>query len=338
MGRYFPYLPNALKTEWFDYMTNYVLSTTRYGRPDMVLEGWLLTQLPRELKEVIKYSSNLLTVTMRNYAAHAPGAILKANGHDYTEVVAALRTKMRKENERSLMPRVKQQRFEDCVHCAGRSNCLDRLTALCLPPKLSGKRVLDWTCNAGYFATRLYQRGAEVYATDTHDDVVRLAARISTGIYNIPAIRYYRGNLLTSSFAKPVQFDYILLLHTLNGTNNPAAVISRAKELLAPGGTLVVEVNIMQLDSTDPLSARTPIFREIKDKYGSVTWCPNERTILTSAAGLTPVMRKCSTQPLNSTLCRMVYHFKQPVDTTVSLPPREPVSDVCKLDLTGDAA
>jgi 2-polyprenyl-3-methyl-5-hydroxy-6-metoxy-1,4-benzoquinol methylase len=308
LGRYFPHLPADLRREWFEYMTNYVLSVTRYARPDMVIEGWLLTLLPKDLKEVLHRRCSILTVTMREYAAHTSGKTFKPTGTDYLPVVDALKKRLTVDKERDYMPRVTYQKFEDCKHCAGRSDSLGRFQALELPEDMSGTIVLDMSCDTGYNAIRCAQRGATVYAVDTDENQVRLASRIANSIYRLPKIRFYYGDILVEEFKTPVLFDYIICQKLFNKYREQKPLFDRASEMLKPDGLLLAETLIPKFDVGNPLRTQFPYVKEVKYRNEDI-FCPNDKTVMAYSGNMTLSKRTKSIQPGNSLLGRIVYSF-----------------------------
>jgi SAM-dependent methyltransferase len=309
LGRYFPFLPINLRREWFEYLTNYTLSVTKYAKPDMVIEGWLLTLLPKDLKLVLYSRTNILNVTMRRFVAHTSRKSFRPVGADYTKVVEALKNCMRADQERELMPRVKRQRYEDCKSCSGRSDTAGRLAAFGLPASLANKHVLEIGCNTGYFAIRCAQRGATVYAVDTDEGAVRLSSRIANAIYRRPDIRFYRGNILQEDFRKAQKFDYILLLNGINRHQAPEQLFARAKQLLAPGGRVLAEVTLARMDNKHPDYARLPYYREVR-QHDDVMRCPNDITVQSWCDSYKLVQRTQSVPTASNMLSRTAYTFQ----------------------------
>jgi hypothetical protein len=91
LGRYFPHLPGELRREWFEYLANRVIRICATAKRDVVVEGWLLTLLPKDLKEAIRAKSNLMTVTMRKFVAHTRAGTVTVEKRDYKTAVARLR-------------------------------------------------------------------------------------------------------------------------------------------------------------------------------------------------------------------------------------------------------
>jgi SAM-dependent methyltransferase len=308
LGRYFPYLSTELRREWFEYLTNYTLSVTKYARPDMVIEGWLLTLLPKDLKEVLHSRCSIMNVTMRHFAAHASKRVFQPTGRDYNKVVDALQERMRIDKEAELMPKVRYQRYEDCRHCPGRSDSQGRLAAFGLPEDLSGKSVLEIGCQTGYFGIRLAQRGAKVYAVDANPGAVQLASRIANAVYRLPSIRFYHGNILTEDFRNSPKFDYVLAVNGLAGLEDPVQLFKRVDSLLKPDGVFLLEATVPRLDSGNPDRDKAPFFKEIKIKNDVLRY-PNDKTVQTWAQGFSLQQRVRSVPPGNSLLARVAYTY-----------------------------
>lgn len=244
LGRYFPSLRTALRREWFEYLTNYLLARIKYAKPDMVIEGWLLTLMPKDLKALLSHACTLINITMRHYTAHTTKQAFKPIGKNYSRVVSGLQKYVQREREAPLMALVKHQKFEDCAHSKGRIDCASRLARFELPENLAGKRVLETACDTGYFGIRLAQRGATVYAVGKLADKVRLASQIANSIYRLPNIQFYCGDVLTEDFKTHRPFDYIVTTATILNPESTGPWCRRAAQLLAPGGLLIVDVAV----------------------------------------------------------------------------------------------
>jgi 2-polyprenyl-3-methyl-5-hydroxy-6-metoxy-1,4-benzoquinol methylase len=308
LGKHFPHLPNPLKREWFEYLTDYALACTKYARPDMVMEGWLLTLLPKDLKAILHHRTTILSIAMRQYVAHTSRRNYAAEGSNYTKVVSELKRRLTRDKVVELMPLVRQQRFEEYSNCAGKSDCAGRLLAFGLPADMRGKNVLEVGCGTGYFSIRCAQRGADVWAVDTHEESVRLSARIASSIYRLLNIKFYCGDIMHENFNKPVKFDYILLLNGLTSLTDPTSLFRRLQDFLAPDGQLLVEAIVPRLDAASEFKDKVPYFKEIATKRGVVKY-PNAATVQAWAGGLSLLQRTRSSQPANSMLIRVAYKF-----------------------------
>jgi SAM-dependent methyltransferase len=304
LGRYFPYLSQALRHKWFTYFVRHVLSVAKYAHPDLVVEGWLLTRLPTEMKDILRQHANLMTVTMRAYGAHTDKKVFKPVNKNYFPVVSALRDRLTRVYDKLLMPKARKHRFEDRAYSIGKSDCLARLDAFQIPTDLSGKTVLDWECENGYFATRFRQRGADVTAVSASAEQAELTSRIANAIYRMSDIRCYHGDLMTENFKKPKKFDYVLLSGNVNDHQDPSRLFERAKEFLAPGGRLIVEA-CMQ-GNQDPTDHVVPVVQKdgSTEFYFSETW-------LRSCVGPGLVLQSNgpSVHPSDPQFVRKAYHF-----------------------------
>ena len=105
---------------------------------------------------------------------------------------------------------------------------LDRLER-CLPPQR--RRLLDVGCGAGAFLRIGLERG---WATDGTDFVVTDWAR-DTGA------RVWEGELPAIDFGD-TRYDVVRFNHVLEHTRDPLAELRKARDLLTPGGILLVGV------------------------------------------------------------------------------------------------
>ncbi|MCS6851550.1 MAG: class I SAM-dependent methyltransferase [Gemmataceae bacterium] len=101
--------------------------------------------------------------------------------------------------------------------------------------EVQGKgRLLDFGCGAGSFLERMRRQGWQVTGIDVSPRAVELVRR---GL-GLPAVI---GSLPHPDFA-PASFDVITMWHSLEHVHQPLAVLRAARQLLAPGGRLLVAV------------------------------------------------------------------------------------------------
>ena len=113
-------------------------------------------------------------------------------------------------------------------------------------PLDSGSRVLDIGCGAGTFLAQVVERsGASACGVDFKD---------LSFLPWMERVEFRQGTLGQQDFG-PRRFDLITMWHFLEHDYTPRDTLERARDLLAPGGRLVIEVP--RLDS---LSFR--LFRE----------------------------------------------------------------------------
>ncbi len=192
IGIYFNRLPHDIKRAWREYLTAKILSHVRYGRPDIVVEGWLLSQHPLHMKKQIGDSTNLLTVVMNHFTAIVGSYRFAPVGRNYAAVADSLRSVMTTEKTKLWQPYLHEDPTDD------------------LPDNLTGKAVLLRNCGYGSRAIACYSRGAsKIYATDTNKEKVIMASRIANAIYRLPNIRFYYGDPERTTFKRKVKFDYV---------------------------------------------------------------------------------------------------------------------------------
>jgi len=110
-------------------------------------------------------------------------------------------------------------------------------------------RILDVGCGVGNFIHLLLETGVKD-ATFVGIDVSKGAVAAARGHFaDHPAIAFVEGDVLTA----PLQsgsFDIVCLSNTLHHLEKPEAVFARMKELLKPGGALLI--NEMVSDHLTP--------------------------------------------------------------------------------------
>ncbi|MEZ0163210.1 class I SAM-dependent methyltransferase [Kineococcus sp. LSe6-4] len=100
-----------------------------------------------------------------------------------------------------------------------------------LPPRFGS--ALDVGCGTGEFTRRLARRADRVTGIDVDPGIVRTAAEPSTG----PGIEFRCGDLLSADL--PGRYDVVTALAVLHHVPLEAG-LTRLRDLVAPGGTLVV--------------------------------------------------------------------------------------------------
>lgn len=97
----------------------------------------------------------------------------------------------------------------------------------------AGPRVLDVGCFTGDFLQVLRQRGADVYGVELQAEAVAVANRQLPG-------RVFAATLESRDFPQ-LAYDVITLLAVIEHVPDPAAMVDRCCQLLAPGGVLMIE-------------------------------------------------------------------------------------------------
>lgn len=98
----------------------------------------------------------------------------------------------------------------------------------CLP-FVSGKRVLDFGCGHGGFLMRLRSIAETVMGVDSENTLV-------------PHFREHGIPFSQSLEEVEGPFDVITLFHVLEHLEDPMAILLKLKDLLAPGGQILIEV------------------------------------------------------------------------------------------------
>lgn len=164
-----------------------------------------------------------------------------------------------------------------------------------LPDDLSGRTVLDIGCNAGFYAHRLHDRGAEVLGID-HDarylEQARFAAQVKGADIEYRQLDVYDVDRLESGF------DYVLFMGVLYHLRYPLYALDRVRAL--PRRRLIFQSMVRGVEGTmrvpedAPIEERSlfehpryPAMYFVEHRYaGDPTnwWIPNE-------AGMSALLR-----------------------------------------------
>ena len=108
--------------------------------------------------------------------------------------------------------------------------------------RVVGRRVLDMACGEGYGSEVLARAAAAVVGVDANPEAHEHAR-----------LRYPRQNLtfergLVETFGEPDSFDAVVFLQTIEHVQDPVAVLTHFRSLLAPGGVAYVSTpNVLTL-------------------------------------------------------------------------------------------
>jgi len=100
--------------------------------------------------------------------------------------------------------------------------------------RCAGLRVVDMACGEGYGSAVLAERAAEVTGVDANPEAHE-HARLR---YSAPGLRFERG--LVEEWDDSAPPDAIVFLQTIEHVTEPAALLARFAQLLAPGGVAYV--------------------------------------------------------------------------------------------------
>jgi SAM-dependent methyltransferase len=134
------------------------------------------------------------------------------------------------------------------------------------------KRVLDIACGAGYVSDCLAQTASSVTAIDLSPEAVA-AARIS---YPAPNIEFLAADARGLPFAA-ASFDLIVAFEVIEHLDDPLALLSEARRLLAPGGQLIVSTpnriyytETRRISGPNPYHVRELDFEEFRTALANV--------------------------------------------------------------------
>jgi SAM-dependent methyltransferase len=108
--------------------------------------------------------------------------------------------------------------------------------------RVAGRRVLDMACGEGYGSEVLSRSATSVVGVDGNPEAHEHAKLR----YDRQNLRFERG--LVETFGTAGEFDAVVFLQTIEHVQDPVAVLSHFKRLLAPGGVAYVSTpNLLTL-------------------------------------------------------------------------------------------
>lgn len=133
----------------------------------------------------------------------------------------------------------------------------DRPAMLGLAGDVSGQRVLDLGCGAGFYAAELLDRGAEVVGVEGSAELVahakeRVGERAELRLHDLE---------LPLDFAADASFDLVLSALVIHHLRDRAALLAEVFRVLKPGGRFLVS-------TTHPAAD----WRHFGDSYFSDEW------------------------------------------------------------------
>lgn len=99
------------------------------------------------------------------------------------------------------------------------------------------KRVLDVGCASGYLGAILMGRGCDVTGVEIDPAAAQQARAVLTAVVEADL-----DSTRLSEHFSPASFDTIVFADVLEHLQDPLAVLADAKELLAPGGQIVISI------------------------------------------------------------------------------------------------
>jgi len=119
--------------------------------------------------------------------------------------------------------------------------------------RVAGRRVLDMACGEGYGSEVLSRSASSVVGVDANPDA-----------YEHARLRYVRQNLrferaMVETYGSPGEFDAVVFLQTIEHVQDPVAVLSHFRALLAPGGVAYVSTpNLLTLAPPGAVKSDNP--------------------------------------------------------------------------------
>lgn len=122
-----------------------------------------------------------------------------------------------------------------------------------MPDKSSGQ-VLDTESGYGFFVDDLCRAGYDAFGIEASEGRITLARSRTKGGYHLSALD---DNFVKTNREK---FQVVCNLHVLEHLRNPVETVSRLLELVAPGGSLLVEVP----NTDDELMSQIPEYAHLQ--------------------------------------------------------------------------
>jgi 2-polyprenyl-3-methyl-5-hydroxy-6-metoxy-1,4-benzoquinol methylase len=119
--------------------------------------------------------------------------------------------------------------------------------------RVAGRRVLDMAFGEGYGSEVLSRSASSVVGVDANPEA-----------YEHARLRYVRQNLrfergLVETYGSPGAFDAVVFLQTIEHVQDPVAVLSHFRALLAPGGVAYVSTpNLLTLAPPGAVKSDNP--------------------------------------------------------------------------------
>jgi tRNA (mo5U34)-methyltransferase len=128
------------------------------------------------------------------------------------------------------------------------------LARLPLPADLRGRRALDVGARDGFFSFELERRGADVLALDyTPPEATGFSAAATTlG----SKVAYVTDNIYALTPPRYGRFDLVLFLGVLYHLRHPLLALDRLWDVMAPGGLLIVETEMLDGGLVDEAGQR----------------------------------------------------------------------------------
>ncbi|HMD33614.1 MAG TPA: methyltransferase domain-containing protein [Vicinamibacterales bacterium] len=146
----------------------------------------------------------------------------------------------------------------------------ERPAMLDLLPPLSGKRVLDAGCGAGWYAAELARRGAFVTAVDSSAAMIRHARKRIAAVPPAQPVEFRVADLAQPlSFAADSGFDGIVASLVVHYVRNWGPMLTEFRRVLGPGRWLLFSTHH---PATEAIRLDTQKYLEIEAVEDSWKW------------------------------------------------------------------
>lgn len=133
----------------------------------------------------------------------------------------------------------------DAIHDT-RLRMLDAALAPIHPQGLIGVRAVDLACHQGYFSVELARRGcASVTAIDARAEHVADCSLVSRALGFDGVVQAHQCDVHAVTAARFGVHDLVLCLGLIYHLENPVGALRVARELTAPGGTCLIETQVV---------------------------------------------------------------------------------------------
>lgn len=138
----------------------------------------------------------------------------------------------------------------------GDSNSSEKLSKLLLPSDMTGIRVLDIGCNAGFFCIEAAKRGATCIGVEMNERWFNDAIKNADEAGLSDRCKFIHGGWADVIPTLEGKFDYILWMSAIHYEKNQRSVIEKVAKKINPTGVLILECGMIEFLGSGPVVQR----------------------------------------------------------------------------------
>ncbi len=138
-----------------------------------------------------------------------------------------------------------------------------------LPSDLTGRRILDVGCNAGFYTIELARRGGHVVGLDLNDHYLR-QARFAVELCGVADRVTFHNRQVYDLARTDWRFDLILFMGVFYHLRYPLLGLDAVRSTLNDGGTLVFQTLTLPSDA-EPVTTKDADFND-RDRLRAEGW------------------------------------------------------------------